>query len=212
MEEKVLITSECSYSIGKFVKAFVVFLALILIVAITSGISNAQRDAAYDKYKEVEDAIDELDYDDYYDYNDYYSALNALETKADLMWDKYLKAGDFMAGVCGFVAVVSAVPLVLSVIFLILFLLCYGKELVITNKRVYGVTKRTRMDLPLDSITAISLLGRGAIVITTPSGALRYFLLKNRDKMYYTMCELLIERNTKCVEPKAEAENAEAAE
>ncbi len=73
-------------------------------------------------------------------------------------------------------------------------------ELTITDKRAYGFTAfGRRVDLPVDSITAISLSWLKSIAITTASGKISFKLIKNRDEMYETISKLIIERQNKKV-------------
>ena len=70
-------------------------------------------------------------------------------------------------------------------------------ELTITNKRAYGFAAfGRRVDLPIDSVSAIGLGWLKSIKITTASGKISFFLIKNRDEMYETMSKLIIERQS----------------
>lgn len=70
-------------------------------------------------------------------------------------------------------------------------------ELAITNKRVYGrASFGRRVDLPLDSITAIGMSFMKGIAITTASGSVKFGCIKNRDEIYEVVSKLLMERQT----------------
>ncbi|MCQ2404631.1 MAG: SHOCT domain-containing protein [Clostridia bacterium] len=76
-------------------------------------------------------------------------------------------------------------------------------ELTITEKRAYGFAAfGRRVDLPMDSVSAIGLGWLKSIKITTASGKISFFLIKNRDEMYETMSKLIIERQAE--KPKVE--------
>ncbi len=71
-------------------------------------------------------------------------------------------------------------------------------KLVITDKRVYGYTTfGRRVDLPMDSITAIGINLFKTIIISTPSGSIRFSFIKNRDEMYEMLGQQLIARQSK---------------
>ena len=70
-------------------------------------------------------------------------------------------------------------------------------ELAITNKRVYGrASFGRRVDLPLDSITAIGMSFMKGIAITTASGSVKFGCIKNRDEIYEVVGKLLMARQT----------------
>ncbi len=205
MGEKILIRSESNYPISRFVKMLVAFLAIIAVVIVCTIVSRSQKSAAYEEYQAAEMELSSLDSYDFDSYDYYAEERDYLDEKAEALWQRYKEAGAAAAGIAAFLVIVSVIPFTLAVIFLVLHLMCRNKELVITNRRVYGVTKRTRVDLPLDSITSIGLVRKGTISVSTPSGRLVFVLLKNRDKMYYTLCDLLVARNADKCAPKAEA-------
>lgn len=70
-------------------------------------------------------------------------------------------------------------------------------ELVITDRRAYGrASFGRRVDLPLDSITAIGMSFMKGIAITTASGSVKFGCIKNRDEIYEVVGKLLMERQT----------------
>lgn len=71
-------------------------------------------------------------------------------------------------------------------------------ELVISDKRVYGKTSfGKRVDLPLDSISAVGIIGKKNIAISTASGKIAFKGIKNRDAIHKELNNLLIERQNK---------------
>jgi len=84
---------------------------------------------------------------------------------------------------------------ILAIIGYIVYL-CWSKvSITVTDKRVYGnsVTGK-RVDLPLDSITAVGTSLFSGLAVTTASGVIKFFGLKNRDQLYKVISNLLIER------------------
>lgn len=86
-----------------------------------------------------------------------------------------------------------------STVFLsiVIFLWSQSYSLVVTDKRICGTTwwKLKQIDLPLDSVTSIS---RGAIlksvVVSTPSGTIRFCFVKNNKDIYNVLANLLLLR------------------
>lgn len=85
---------------------------------------------------------------------------------------------------------------------ILLFLVCmfasyrFTKSyLVVTSKRVYGVTAwGKRVDLPMDSVSAVSTGFCQAVAVSTPSGRVKFFAIKNRDDIFEALSSLLIQR------------------
>lgn len=79
----------------------------------------------------------------------------------------------------------------------------------ITNKRVYGVNVfRKRVDLPMDSISAVDTGIFSSLVVTTASGAIKFVMLENRDDLHKALSNLLVERQGKSItiEPNSDAD------
>lgn len=76
-------------------------------------------------------------------------------------------------------------------------------ELTVSNKRIYGKTTfGKRVDLPVDSVSAVATSALNGIAVATSSGKIVFKLIKNRDEIHSTLSNLLIERQNK---PAAEA-------
>ena len=80
-----------------------------------------------------------------------------------------------------------------------LYISFFGKcSLVVTNQRVYGKTAFGRqVDLPLDSISAIGITNFimiHSIEVSTSSGKIHFYLVKNDKAVYGTLSRLLQER------------------
>ena len=68
-------------------------------------------------------------------------------------------------------------------------------EITVTDKRVYGkVAFGKRVDLPLDMISAVGVSAFKGIGVATASGRLTFYLCQNRDAVYDTISQLLMER------------------
>ncbi len=68
-------------------------------------------------------------------------------------------------------------------------------NLTVTDKRVYGNTSfGKQVDLPVDSISAISTSMLKGIAVATSSGKIVFKLIKNRDEMRIVINSLIIDR------------------
>ena len=85
-----------------------------------------------------------------------------------------------------------------SVLLLIIGLVYIGVEIVVTDKRVSGrALFGKRVDLPLDSISAVGTSWFGGIAIATSAGRVSFGLIKNRDEIHEAVSKLLMERQEK---------------
>lgn len=65
----------------------------------------------------------------------------------------------------------------------------------ITDKRVYGkVNLWKRVDLPLDSISAVGTSWFNGISVSTSSGRISFMLISNKDDIHKTISDFLIKR------------------
>lgn len=101
---------------------------------------------------------------------------------------------------------------VLTIIIAIFLYRCWSKvELTVTNKRVYGRTSTgKRVDLPLDSVSAVGLQ-KSTIAVTTASGALKFTYLANAQEIHSAVSNLLVNRQQNPAAPGA-AEQSSADE
>lgn len=85
-----------------------------------------------------------------------------------------------------------------AIISLFFYYIFYKTELVVTDKRVYGKTSfGKRVDLPLDSISAVGTAILKSIAVTTSSGAIKFVFVANREEVHDKISELLVERQPK---------------
>ena len=100
---------------------------------------------------------------------------------------------DWTFAVMGISLVVGIIPLAIFFLFKILA----SNELVVTNKRVYGkVAFGKRVDLPMDSISAVALtitLLKG-IAISTSSGKICFYFLGDPSLFHKEISNLIIKR------------------
>ena len=85
---------------------------------------------------------------------------------------------------------------ILTLIGGLIYLGLHSYDLTVTDKRVFGrVAWGKRVDLPVDSVSAISSvsLWKG-ISVSTSSGKIKFLLMKNANEIYNILNNLLIER------------------
>lgn len=83
--------------------------------------------------------------------------------------------------------------------------------MVVTDKRVYGQTAfGKRVDLPIDSISAIGTGTFKRLTVATSSGRISFILIKNRDEIQKCISDLLIDRQQKARPAATEAAPAES--
>jgi len=184
MEEKVIIKSQPA---GTVVKAITLFLVALTILSFVLAFIAAPslRDKA------------EAFYDQHYTPGKLYWDPNRRmwdnaenEKKYDAMWDRIYACYRFE-----FVLYGSA-PLM--VIFLILYLYASKMEVTVTDKRVFGKSGfGKRVDLPLDSISAVGTGAFNGLAVATSSGKIKFMGIKNRDEIHEVIGDLLLERQNK---------------
>lgn len=106
-------------------------------------------------------------------------------------WESYYRSGTvyFYMFWLGVVLIVANV---------ILFLCAVNSEIIVTNFRVYGKAAfGKRVDLPIDSVSAIGMSFPKAVSVGTSSGKISFVLLENQVAVYAAIRELLIERQKK---------------
>ncbi len=67
-------------------------------------------------------------------------------------------------------------------------------EIVVTDKRIIGKTLFSRVDLPLDSISAVQKSILNVIAVATSSGLIRFFFIQDVEEVRKEICTLLMDR------------------
>lgn len=71
-------------------------------------------------------------------------------------------------------------------------------EITVTSKRVYGrAAFGRRIDLPIDSVSAVGLSWPKGISIATSSGRISFSMIENRDEIHKCISNLLMDRQNK---------------
>lgn len=112
------------------------------------------------------------------------------EQQYEALWNTYYSLWNFEYILYG------CAPLAL--IFLILYLYASKMEVTVTDKRVYGKSGfGKRVDLPLDSISAVGTGAFNGLAVASSSGKIHFMGIKNRDEIHEVISDLLMERQGK---------------
>ena len=77
-------------------------------------------------------------------------------------------------------------------------------EMTVTDKRIYGKIKwGRRVDLPIDSVSAVGIGAFKSIAISTSSGRISFSAIRNRNEIHETVSKLLVERQKQSATPVA---------
>lgn len=132
-------------------------------------------------------------------YNSNVKICARWEWNWDWVVEKYGKnANPFIVSLHEYVGTFFVVTLICAAIAFLFYMMFSKTELIVTDKRVYGKTSfGKRVDLPLDSISAVGTAFLKSISVTTASGAIKFPLIANRDDVHSEISKLLIERQEK---------------
>ncbi len=94
---------------------------------------------------------------------------------------------------------------ILAVLSVYYFLFSRNNEIVVTDKRVYGVAGfGKRVDIPVDSITSIGTKFYKAVIVASSSGQIVFAGLPNVDEVHKTLSDLIVYRQNKKAEDKTD--------
>ena len=127
--------------------------------------------------------------------------ISGRKNKYVLLFFPILTMAVIFAVISGFwfaFSVVAGLTLYASIIFGIIYL-SYGKtEIIVTTHRIYGAIRfGKRVDLPVDSITAVGTSKFRGIDVSTPSGWIRFKFIDNNTEILTEINNLIQNRQTK---------------
>ena len=188
--EEVLIKSK-QYNVKRFFKSLAILavVSAIILYIIYNTFSYINHEHTYFCYKE--EYQDEY-YNDYYNYNIQECKMNCRKAKSDNIFEYTVASSLFTYYLFRNTMVLLAFILVIGLIYFWL----HSYELTVTNKRIYGkVAWGKRVDLPIDSVSAIATIRiLKGISISTSSGRISFCVIKNVDEIYEVINKLLMER------------------
>ena len=203
MDEKILIKSE-QYNVKNFFKIMLIIgivltlLTLVIISIFCINVGASDYDYCYKTYLEHE----ERGYCDKYCYT------------CDDIEENPTKLGYILAVIENnmfWVLLISLIPVAaFSLIGGIVCLLFSGFELTVTDKRILGSIRKKRVDLPLDSVSAVSIGAFKSISVATSSGRISFSAIKNRNEIHKIISDLLVERQNQAPKSAATVVNTPA--
>lgn len=211
MEEKILIQSDL-YNVKKICWSVFLILTIVVNVVVFSiwnpldihdyqyAVVCCKKYNRYvDEYKKIAKEckrVGDMDgYAENLDWANYYKENYLAEARSDLFdeWNEYIVNNGPLYAICGAIA-----------ISLLLYLYLAKTALVVSNRRVYGKTFfGKRVDLPIDSISAIGSSWPKGIAVSTSSGKIVFLLIKNRNDIHACISNILVERQKSSVEQPA---------
>ena len=164
MDEKILIKSQ-KYNVKKLFKTFLKFWLLLSAIAIVLYFVISGKRFSFSGIKML------------YEYDSEF-------------------ANYYMVKHIGKPIVYCVLPIVpITLIGGLIYFLLGSCELTITNKRVYGKTVwGQRVDLPIDSVSAVGIGIFKSITVSTSSGRINFLAIKNRNEIHNVVSNLLVER------------------
>ena len=123
-------------------------------------------------------------------------------------YNNYMGKYDFMSSVDEWIwglpsTYVGLTFLFIAVVALVVFLVAVKTQIVVTNSRVYGRTYfGHKIDLPLDSISAVGSRWFNTISVSTSSSKIEFPFISGSREIHQTICELLVQRQN--MEPNVE--------
>lgn len=111
-------------------------------------------------------------------------------------WKEWYSIGDVMFDPFSFT---SGLLMDFGIILLpVVLIICWwlsSVELTVTDKRVYGKAAfGKRVDLPIDSVSAVAMNSPKGIAVGTSSGKISFMLIQNQTEVHAALSQLLIER------------------
>ena len=175
MEEKILVKSE-RYNVRRGLWIFFIIMAILCSLYYVDAYMN-------------ELAESQTEWEDCYcsSWRTCYIHEN-YSSPADAAWTR--SEGDrwTVAGIIGGIGVIC----------LLIYAWMRSYEMIVTDKRVYGQAAfGKRVDLPVDSVSAIGSKWPKGIAVATSSGKIAFLMIKNRDEIHKCVSDLLIERQSK---------------
>lgn len=84
---------------------------------------------------------------------------------------------------------------ILIVLLMVLNLSLLKSTMIVTDKRIYGTTYfGKRVDIPLDSVSAIAVKYHHVVSASSSSGKISFALIENSDEIHKCISDLLIAR------------------
>lgn len=192
MDEKIIIKSE-RYNVKKFFTIMVIIGAVLsltafLIVFATNMSYYDECKATYSKHQKSGVCYTQSgrENDSCWDC----TQIEAHPTKIGFALQPHSSEFDFIACLIP----VTALALIGGLAYLWL----HSYEMTVTDKRIFGkVAWGKRVDLPVDSVSAVATSSMKGIAVATSSGKITFKLIKNVDSIHKEVSRLIIDRQNK---------------
>ena len=126
--------------------------------------------------------------------------LNVDHCRHYVLFDGYEYNADLLSiiifdGASWFVSAILDLGLILIIWGVLFYVACVKTAITVTDKRVYGTALwRKRVDLPFDSISAVSTTIFKGVGVATSSGLISFKLIDNNKEVHKAISDLLIKR------------------
>ncbi len=128
-------------------------------------------------------------------------------TSTEYSW--HSGASYFWTSIVPYYFSMSFLPLLVIAIFI--YFMVAKTELTITDKRVYGKAMfGKRVDLPMDSISAVGTSMFKGIAVATSSGKIKFLGISNRDEIHKEISNLIVNRQDKVTKTDIKQEIAQS--
>lgn len=169
MEEKELIKSKTS-NVSKFTKICLIIFGVLLVTTVIYYLANIGNCRVWE--------------------SSYYGTMR--HSFFNFIFECFCFSEGFLMTICVYVGPV------LLIVGLLAYWMYHNTGLTVTNKRIYGISKfGKRVDLPVDSVSAVSLGMFKSLCVATSSGKIVFSLMSNRDEVHKCISNLIIERQEK---------------
>lgn len=99
----------------------------------------------------------------------------------------------------------------LALLSLLAYAWLHSFSISVTDKRIFGKASfGKQVELPVDSVSAVSTGAFKGIAVATSSGRISFLLIKNRDEIHEAISQLLVDRQNSQKEVPAQAAAAPA--
>lgn len=204
MDEKIIIQSE--HYTGKKAKKILLLIGTLITLFFLVAAIIALVSSSIDHYEWLEET--------YAEHNTAVKGYCYKRCEACKEFESYSSASDYYTsdfvaniGLYLLYCVACCIPLALfAFIAWIIKRYLNSFEMTVTDKRIYGKIKwGKRVDLPIDSVSAVGIGAFKSIAISTASGRISFSAIKNRNEIHEIVSQLLVDRQKQTTTPTPSA-------
>lgn len=121
---------------------------------------------------------------------------------AIMSWAEYIQQSGSRYSASDELMMYEIFGFIFSILTVLFFVWMSGCSITVTNKRVYGVGAfRRRIDLPFDMISSVGNGFFNSISVASSSGRIHFWFVKNKDEVFSSISNCLLERQNQVVSP-----------